>query len=176
LRRKVNGTSVSSKLNVHSLEFRENGGNRPVSPRVLTLVIPNEREGSAFSGVLTLVIPNECEGSAFPETKRHVPGCGGSSQVVKLSKDKNIPLNRTIYDENELLVGFPDSVVRILSVCTDLTVSDLWIEDKLKDFTQKVTSLRSTLRAGQESKEKFRKMMEEHLANQSAPDKSEPEK
>jgi hypothetical protein len=53
------------------------------------------------------------------EVKNHSSACGGATHVMKFPKDMTGMQTRTLYYENDLLVGFPDSVVRILSVLTD---------------------------------------------------------
>jgi len=95
------------------------------------------------------------------EVKNSSSYCGGSSQVFKLAKVRPTVRKGSIYSENDLMVGFPDSVVRILSVLTDLSVSDAWIEAKLKEFSERVIAVRVSLKSQAVSDAIMRKMMDD---------------
>jgi 20S proteasome alpha/beta subunit len=80
------------------------------------------------------------------EAKSSSTFCGGSSQVLKFPTDASDVKRATLYSESDLLVGFPDTVVRILSVLTDPKVSDDWIKAKLEEFQASVMAVRTHIR------------------------------
>jgi len=111
------------------------------------------------------------------EVKRSSVYCGGWSRVARLPRTPFVPrpgevaVGRTVYSENDLLVGFPDTVVRILSVLTDLSVSDSWIDAKLQEFSNSVKAVRTELRNAHDYKEAILRRRAEASRQ---PDKSEP--
>jgi 20S proteasome alpha/beta subunit len=90
------------------------------------------------------------------EAKKHGLFCGGTSQVFRMeSTVKQLVISRVFY-ESDLLVGFPDSIVQILSVLTDPTVPDSWIEAKLNEFSESVMEVRASLKQRDETDARMR--------------------
>lgn len=76
------------------------------------------------------------------EVKRNADGCGGYSRVLRMPKDAKYPQKFTWYDENEIFAGFPETMVRILSVLTDPSVPDQWIDERLEGFCKHLRLIR----------------------------------
>lgn len=96
------------------------------------------------------------------EAKKASEFCGGYSLVRKMpSKDYKGPLVSRFLDENQILADFPDSVTRILSVVTDLSVPDQWVGDKLKEFSDHVLAIREAERQSKKMRESIRWKREE---------------
>jgi 20S proteasome alpha/beta subunit len=75
------------------------------------------------------------------EVKKAHPHCGGASHVYYLPKIEGRPSLRGIFDENHLLLGFPDNVVRILSACFFDDTPVMWIDEKLQEFAAGVRAI-----------------------------------
>jgi hypothetical protein len=107
------------------------------------------------------------------ESKKSSLYCGGSSHVFRMENIVKKPTISRLFDEDALLVGFPDSIVRILSVLTDPTVSDGWIEEKLREFHSNVMAVRGSLKQNQVMESHVKKMMKETASKRLKPRKSQ---
>jgi hypothetical protein len=105
------------------------------------------------------------------EAKKSGLYCGGASHVFRMENTVKRPVVSRIFEEGDLLVGFPDSIVRILSVLTDPKVADGWIEEKVDEFKANVMAVRAELKQTALAGDRMKKMLEE--LRPSSPDKSE---
>jgi 20S proteasome alpha/beta subunit len=75
------------------------------------------------------------------EVKKVHPYCGGTSQVFHLPKVEGMPKVSRIFDEDQILLGFPDNIVKILSACFFEDTPTAWIEEKLHEFATGVRAI-----------------------------------
>jgi 20S proteasome alpha/beta subunit len=76
------------------------------------------------------------------EVKKAHPHCGGASHVYYLPRlAGGMPIRAGIFDEDHLLLGFPDNIVRILSACFFEDTPSAWIDAKLQEFVTGVQTI-----------------------------------
>lgn len=93
------------------------------------------RDRLTTAGMATLVM------FIMKEVKKVHPYCGGTSQIFHLPKTQvERPFSR-FFDDDHLLAGFPDNIVRILSACFFEDTSTEWIEAKLHEFVTAVRAI-----------------------------------
>jgi 20S proteasome alpha/beta subunit len=81
------------------------------------------------------------------EAKMAVPGVGGSTQVYKLLKDTTKAKNRlTVWDDTEVLAGFPRSTVQMLMACSESQMEDAEFESRILDYIHRFRALRQALK------------------------------
>lgn len=93
------------------------------------------RDRLTMAGMATLAL------FMLKEVKKVHPYCGGSSQIFHLPKIEGQPKVTRLFDEDQLLLGFPDNVVKILSACFFEDTPTAWIEDKLHEFATGVRAI-----------------------------------
>ena len=93
------------------------------------------REKLSMAGMATLAI------FMLKEVKKAHPHCGGSSQVFHLPRVEGMPRTTRIFDEDQILLGFPDNIVKILSACFFDDTPTAWIEEKLHEFATGVRAI-----------------------------------
>ena len=75
------------------------------------------------------------------EVKKVHPSCGGASHVSYLPKVVSDVRGSRLFNDEQLLLGFPDNIVRILSACFYTDTPGEWIEEKLHEFATGVRTL-----------------------------------
>jgi 20S proteasome alpha/beta subunit len=93
------------------------------------------RDRLTMAGMATLAL------FILKEVKKVHPYCGGSSQVFHLPKVEGMPRTTRIFDEDQILLGFPDNIVKILSACFFEDTPTAWIEEKLHEFATGVRAI-----------------------------------
>jgi 20S proteasome alpha/beta subunit len=68
------------------------------------------------------------------EVKKVHPGCGGQSQIFYLPKAIDRPKRLRFFDEKDLLLGFPDNIVKMLSACFFEDTPGDWVEMNLMEL------------------------------------------
>lgn len=93
------------------------------------------RDRLTMSGMATLAV------FMLKEVKKVHPYCGGASQIFHLSKSKGDYVMNRFFDEDQILLGFPDNIVKILSACFFEDTPAAWIEEKLHEFSTGVRAI-----------------------------------
>jgi 20S proteasome alpha/beta subunit len=75
------------------------------------------------------------------EVKKVHPSCGGASHVSYLPQVVSNVRGSRLFNDEQLLLGFPDNIVRILSACLYTDTPGEWIEEKLNEFSTGVRAL-----------------------------------
>ena len=75
------------------------------------------------------------------EVKKVHPACGGTSHIFYLPKVQNAVRGSRLFDDEQLLLGFPDNIVKILSACFYTDTPGEWIEQMLHNFATGVRAL-----------------------------------
>lgn len=81
------------------------------------------------------------------EAKKAVPGVGGETHVYKLVADPQKAKHKySLWDDSEILGGFPQSTAKILFACADQRLDDGAFESELLDYIHRFRNLRHDLR------------------------------
>jgi 20S proteasome alpha/beta subunit len=75
------------------------------------------------------------------EVKKVHPSCGGTSHVFYLPRVRSELRGSRFFDDEHLLLGFPDNIVKILSACLYTDTPGEWIEQMLHEFATGVRAL-----------------------------------
>lgn len=107
-----------------------------------------------FAKPMTLDIASLLMMFMLRETKGAGVGCGGRTEVYKMPRHAGaLVRSRSLYDDRDILAGFPQTPIEVLLEAMDLSQPDAVYEERIEKFKKQVMGFRAALK----TQEQFRR-------------------
>jgi 20S proteasome alpha/beta subunit len=106
-----------------------------------------------FAQPMTLDIASLLVMFMLRETKGAGIYCGGDTQIFKMPRQAGaLSRTRSLYDDREILAGFPQTPIKVLLDAMDLSRPDTEYEERIEEFRKQIGAFRAALKMKQHFK------------------------